>query len=516
MVSESIKEELSGTAVQKANFPEALPPLQGLVDQRKLDRVLVRGVAWTASIKWATQIATWGTTLVVARLLDPSDYGLVGMAALYLNFITLLSDFGLGVAIVTLQDLTDDQVSQLNSIALLLGLFGFAISWALSHPLALFFKTPKLVMVVVVMSIGFVISAFRSVPYALLQKELRFKLLAGIEGLQGIISAISTLVLAFLGFGFWALVLGNLSISVTATALTLLWRRQRFALPRFSMIRKALIYSWHVVVARLNFSLYNNSDFIVAGRVLGEAPLGAYTLAWNLALAPLEKLTHLVNTVTPSVFAAMQSDFVGLRRYLRNITGGLALVIFPATLGMALVAKDFVHLALGSKWDGAVLPLELLALHALIRSNVILLTPMLNVIGEERSVMWNSVCNLIALPAAFYVCSRWGIGGIASAWVVVYPFLALPLYRRAFEKIHISPLEYLGSLWPALSGCMVMAAGVEALKHFLSPVWPLYLRFASEILVGAGAYALALTLLHRDRLRALLRLAGTFRSQTAY
>src|SRR5260370_20678974 len=289
-----------------------------MTDQKNMDRVLIRGVAWTAIVKWATQIATWGTTLVVARLLDPSDYGLVGMAAIYLNLVTLLSEFGLGTAIVTLQDLTDDQVSQLNSLALLLGLFGFTISVVFAHPLALFFKTPKLVMVVIVMILGFVISAFRSVPYALLQKDLRFKLLAGIDGLQGLISAISTLVLAFLGFGFWALVLGNLSISVTGTALTLLWRRQRFAWPRLSMIRKALIYSWPVIIARLNFSLYSNSDFIASCRELGEAPLGAYTLAWNLALAPLEKLTHLVNTVTPSVFSAIQSAFVGLSRYFRT------------------------------------------------------------------------------------------------------------------------------------------------------------------------------------------------------
>jgi O-antigen/teichoic acid export membrane protein len=516
-LSESSKEEPSEIAIaQNIDSREALPSFQGSLDKKKLDSVLVRGVAWTAIVKWATQIATWGTTLIVARLLSPSDYGLVGMAAIYLNLVTYFSEFGLGTAIVTLQDMADDQVSQLNTLSLFLGFLGFAISAVAAHPLGLFFKAPKLPAVVVVMSIGFVVSAIRTVPYAQLQKEMRFKLLATIEGLQGIIQAALTLTLVFLGFGYWALVLGNLSVSLTSTALTMVWRRQRFAWPRFSSIRPALVYSWHILAGRLSWYVYNDSDFIVAGRVLGQAPLGAYTLAWTLAHAPLEKLTTLVNRVTPSIFAAIQTDFPGLRRYLRNITGGLALVIFPATLGMALVSREFVQFAFGSKWSGVVLPLELLALHALIRSNVILLTPVLNVVGEQQFAMWNSLYTLVVLPAAFYVAAiAWGTGGIAGVWVVVYPLVSLPLYWRLFRKIQMSIGEYLGALWPAASGCIVMAATVGGLKLTLGSSRPAYVRFASEILAGAFAYALALICLHRKRLRALFSLIKGSRSQTA-
>jgi len=484
-----------------------------MTDQKNLDRVLVRGIAWTAAVKWLTQIVTWGITLIVARLLAPSDYGLIGMAAICLNFVTLFSEFGLGTAIITLQELSDEQVSQLNSVSLLLGILGFGTAAAGAYPLAIFFKAPKVTLVIIVMSIGFIVSAVRTVPYSLLQKDMHFKLLAVIEGFQSIIQAVSTLVLAFLGFGYWALVLGNLSVSISSTALTLVWRRQRFARPRFSMIREALIYSWHIIVGRLSWYVYNDSDFIVAGRVLGEAPLGAYTLAWTLAHAPLEKLTTLVNRVTPSVFASIQSDFPALRRYLRNITGGLALLIFPATFGMALVAADFVQFALGPKWNGVVLPLELLALHALIRSNVILLTPLLNVIGEARFSMWNNVLTLIILPVSFYIGSRWGTGGIAGVWVVVYPFLASPLFWRVFQRIQMSPKEYFVALWPAVSGCVLMAVAVGVVKRMLSSAWPFYLRLTSEILVGALIYTLALTSMHRDRLRTFFALVKSFRSQ---
>jgi O-antigen/teichoic acid export membrane protein len=474
-------------------------------DLRNLDNVFVRGVAWTAAVKWFTQGITWGMTVIVARLLVPSDYGIVGMAAIYINLFTLFSEFGIGTAVVTLQDLTEDQVSQLNTLSLLLGLLGSLISAAAAVPLGKFFHAPNLPLVVIVLSGGFVVSGFRTVPYSLLQKELRFKLLAVIEGLQGVVQAVVTLTFALLGFEYWALVLGILSFSVTPTVLTLLWRRQNFALPKFSSVRKALVYSRHILIGRLSWSAYNDSDFIIAGRVLGAAPLGAYTLAWTLAHTPLEKLTTLVNRVTPSVFATIQTDHEALGRYLSNITGVMALAIFPATIGMALVAPEFVPVVLGSRWTGVVLPLQVLALHATIRSNVILLAPLLNVIGEERLVMWNSIVAMVVLPVSFYIGSRWGTGGIAACWVVVYPILQIPLFLRIFKRINLPGSGYFRSLWPALSGCMAMTISVEALKLVMKGIWPLYARLIAEIIVGSVVYGLALLLLHRTYLHGIFQ-----------
>src|SRR5215469_1517829 len=479
-----------------------LPRTQDVGD---LDKTLVRGVAWTAAVKWSIQVFTWGTTVVVARVLLPADYGLVGLAALYINLLTLFSEFGIGNAVVTLQDLTGDQLSQLNSLSLFVGLAGFLISASGAKLLGKFFRAPDLPLVVIVLSLGFVISGVRTVPYSLLQKELRFKLLAFIEGLQGIFQALVTLVLAFLGFRYWALVLGILSFSVTPTCLTLLWRRQSFAFPKLSSIRKAVHYSRRILIGRLCWASYDNSDFIVAGRVLGEAPLGAYTLAWTLAQTPLEKLTTLINRVTPSVFAKIQSDSLALRRYLLNISGFMALVVFPAVIGIALVADEFVPVILGPKWNGAILPLELLALHALIRSNVILLTPLLNAIGEERSVMWNSLIAMIVLPIPFYIGSHWGTVGIALGWVTVYPLLQLPLFFRTFRRVNLPASGYLGALWPALSSCALMALAIWALKSwhigFRSP----YMNLGFEIIVGIAVYGTILLLFHRNHLLNMLQ-----------
>jgi PST family polysaccharide transporter len=146
--------------------------------------IFMRGLAWTAAMRWASQLFSWVSTLVVARLLAPEDFGLVSMAAVYLGFLGLLSEFGFGSAIITLRTITPKQIEQLNLAAVMLGVASFAVTCAAAIPLGHFFGSPQLPMIIVVMGLGFVISSFRSVPNALLQRDMSFKSLALIEGIQ--------------------------------------------------------------------------------------------------------------------------------------------------------------------------------------------------------------------------------------------------------------------------------------------------------------------------------------------
>ena len=121
-------------------------------DISRLDRSLASGVAWTAAAKWSTQVLSWASLIAIAHLLSPSDFGLVGMAAIYLGLITIISEFGVGTAVLTLRDLTNEQVAQLNSVSVIFGLAGFGISCAIAGPLGKFFRAPKLPIVVIAMS----------------------------------------------------------------------------------------------------------------------------------------------------------------------------------------------------------------------------------------------------------------------------------------------------------------------------------------------------------------------------
>jgi O-antigen/teichoic acid export membrane protein len=265
----------------------------------------------------------------------------------------------------------------------------------------------------------------------------------------------------------------------------------------------------------MSWYAYSNSDFVVAGRILGQVELGAYTVGWTLANTPIQQITSLVATVTSALLAAVQSEYTMVRRYFLNLTEGLALVTFPLTIGLALVSHEFVFALLGAKWSAVVSPLRLLALYASLRSVTPLLSNVLTVTGETRFGMELSVISVFSYPTAFYVGSHWGITGIAAAWIVIDPLLNLPVYRRVFQKLDVTTRQYLEALRPPLTGCVLMSIALLSMKPFLPAGWPIALRLAVEVIGGGIVYCAALTTFHFTRLRALYERLKAVRSGRA-
>jgi len=265
------------------------------------------------------------------------------------------------------------------------------------------------------------------------------------------------------------------------------------------------------VVSLLASDVYESLDNFTAGRVLGSGALGLYGIAWTLAHVPVEKVTSMVTMVVSSYLVAVKDDLGAVRRYLRNLTQGIALLTFPACVGLGLVAREVVLVVLGHKWEGAIGPLRVLSIYAAFRSIVALLPKVLWAFGDARFVMWNSLAMIFVLGPAFYIGSHWGITGIAWGWVAAYPWVVLFLYREVFAKIEMSVAEYIKSFYPALEGTILMALAVEsagyALPSSLSPL----LRLVVKIAVGVVVYGGVLLLRHRQRVFAFVELAKSFR-----
>jgi PST family polysaccharide transporter len=495
--------------------PSIIPELSApgpVADAHELDQSLVHGIAWTGGANWAGQVLAWASTLVVARLLTPDDYGVVGMASIYLGVITLVSEFGLGSTVITLRDLSESQVAELNGLSVLFGVGSFAVSCAAAIPLGRFFHAPQLPAVVAAMSVAFVITAFKTVPFSLLQREMRFRALALIDTGRAMLLAVSMIALALLGLRYWTLVIGGLLSSVLSTGAALVLRPHRLAWPRWRSLQHAMTFSKHILVSRLSWYAYSNADFLVAGRILGKTALGLYEVGWNLANVPIDKITGLLGQVTPAVFSAVQTDHAALRRYLLTITEGLALITFPACLGLALVAPDFVLLTLGEKWHGAIAPLQLLALSAGFRAVTPLLPQVLNVVGKSRLAMRYAVACVVVLPSGFYLLGqRWGTLGLALVWVLVFPILVLPAYRQVLKTIELSNREYLRALWPAASASVVMGATVLAVKWAVGEPVSRTLSLSAQVVAGAAVYALVCVTMHAKRLATFFRFLRAMR-----
>jgi teichuronic acid exporter len=495
------------TDAANTGIPTGVPATQ------RMDRSLIHSVAWNAAGDWISQIFSWASFLVVTRLLAPSDFGMVAMASTIGPFVQYFSGAGIPRAIVTLRHLTDDDLAQLNSVGLLLGLASFAAAILLALPLAHFYRTPQLALVLVVSCIGLVANGAQTVSNGLLTKAMRFRELSLYAAIGALVAAAATLLFAWAGLGYWALILGNLLAGIVRTVLVMNTRRQTYAFPRWERVWEPLRFSLHVIVSLIALSLYGNLDCFTVGRVLGQTPLGFYSLAMTLAYVPLDKVTTLVTLVIPSYLAAVQHDLAAVRRYLRLLTENLALLTFPACIGLGMVARELIPLALGQKWAGVVGPLEVLSIFAALRSIVALLPKVLTAVGNPRYVMWNDLRAIAIMGPAFYVGSRWGISGVAWAWVAAYPFVLLPLYRKTLATIEMNGGEYVRSLRPAVEGTLVMVAAVACLKYVLPHSMLPAVRLVLEVLLGMASYAATLWMMHRERMLSLLRMAKNFWQQ---
>lgn len=484
-------------------YPSVVPP------EKRTS--LATNLAWRTLANWTSQAVSWAALMVVVRLVSPADFGLVGMSVILYWYLKFVGQFGLPATVIRHRELSQETLAQLNTMGVVFGVGSFLLACLFAWPAALFFKTPRVAAVAVVTCVGLIPIGLRSVPEGLMNLEMRLKTLSLLDALRDILSAVVTVLLAWLGFRYWALVLGNLLPDIVRCAVILIMCPCRFGRPRMATIREPLIFGWRVLVSGFAWSTYNTLDNVTAGRVLGKSALGLYGMAWTLANTPLEKIVSLVTTLVPAYFSRVQNDLSALRRYVWSLTEAIALVTFPTTIGLLLVAREAVPLVMGQKWNGIVAPLQALCVYATIRSIVAILPKVLTTVGKARFVMRVEVSGLVLMPLAFWIGSHWGIRGIAYGWIAAYPIIALAEYWKMIKTIEMQVSDYLRALRPALDGCVAMILAVGSLKWIQRPDqigWP---RLCLEVGVGAAVYISAILILHQSRAKHFLSIARRIR-----
>ncbi len=411
-------------------------PQDSSPEHQNLDRAFVGGVAWTAGAKWISQLVSWPSVLICARLLSPSDFGIVEMAGFYFVVTNIVAEFGVGMAVLQMRELDTAIVAQLNTVALLSGILAFGVSVAAAPLIAAFFRSPQLNLLVVVASLSFILTSFEAIPLGLLQRDMNYRRLSVAESVQAIVTALVSVGCAWAGFAYWSLVLGNLVGRTSNIALTIYWRPSRFAIPRWKQVLVPLRFGMEIAMQRIVGTVTGLSDSMVIGRTLGQSPLGVFRLASNLATTPSEKIGTLVMRVTGPLFARVQTDNALLRRYFLIFSELLSLSCFPLLFGLAIVAPEAVQLLLGSKWAGAAAPLRWLAIYMAIRTLGYLNNQLGTTLRFTRFGMWIALLNFGLMPVAFYIASRGGVGAVAAAWLVMSPATIVPMAapRRSFGR----------------------------------------------------------------------------------
>ncbi|MFO0707448.1 MAG: lipopolysaccharide biosynthesis protein [Nitrospira sp.] len=475
--------------------------------RRELDRTLFHGLAWTAVGRWLAQAISWLATLYVARILSPGDYGLVAMATVPIGLARLIEGLGLDAILLQDRSLSTGELRRLAGAAVCLGTVLTATYVAISVPIALYFQEPQVATIVSVLSLTFILDALQILPRALLQRDLRFRALAWINGWQVVVAAGTMVLAAQAGWTYWALVVNTLIGSSVITVVLFVWEPVMPAWPReISAMTSSMMSGWHMLVSRFAYYGYSSADSAIIGRLLGKDALGIFGFAMTFASLPVREITSLMSGVVPGIFTAIQTDTKELRRYFLLLTETVSYLTLPASLGLALTADDFVPLALGETWNGVIVPLQILSLYMAIFSCQDLLAHVLLWTGRFALNMWLSIFALAVLPVCFYIGAQYGLPGVAVGWLVGFPLSVAPAFVYVSRILDCSWGDYWRAFKPALIGCVAMLSAVTAIKLLLPDSWHHGLRLGIQSSAGAAVYGAVMMGGFGTRVRALYRI----------
>lgn len=289
----------------------------------------------------------------LARLIPPSEYGIMAMALVIINFGMLIRDLGTAAAIIQRKDIDNAIINSIFWLNLYMGL-GIAICIVLFSPLiSYFFREPKLIMVLVCIAIIFPLSSSSSAHLALLERDSKFKKIASIEITSSVIGVFIALFLAYKSFGVYSLVWQTIIFNALSTIQfwkASKWRPTFNKMFDFSGLKEIFGFSANLSIFNLINYFSRNADSFIIGRYMASSVLGAYSLAYRIMLFPIASLTFVATRALFPILSKNQDDHETLKKTYLNCVFSILFIVVPLMSGLAFLSKPFVILVFGKEW----------------------------------------------------------------------------------------------------------------------------------------------------------------------
>lgn len=423
---------------------------------------LARSLFWLVWSRGVVQALSFVSTIVVARLLSPSDYGLMALVSIWTGTLDLLSELGLGAAIIQFRNLDDRDLNACFWLTMGTALLGTIFLYIAAPVLALWFATPPLTIVLQVACFLLPLTAVRVIPDSLLRKRLELDRISQAQILGSLATIPTVLSAAWAGAGVWALIAGAF-VAAFIQAVFLFWHvRWR---PGLRMgggrLGEVLVFSLTTLSGRLCWAVYQQADTFVLGKVAGKDILGFYSMAKELATLPVSRISAVVNQLVFPMMAELQKDQKALRMaFIRGIRL-VSWVTFPVCVGIMVSAEDLVRVVLTEKWLSVTPMLQVMSLYGLVKSVDVFLPPVLLARYRAKFLSVYTAALLVVMSLAFWVgVNWWGVMGVTLAWVTVYPCVMLIMAREALGEIGLPWKEFIAQLRPPLVASIFIAASI--------------------------------------------------------
>lgn len=448
----------------------------------------VKGGFFTVAGQLVTFAMNISSTIILARLLTPEDYGLVAMVTAVTGFVTIFKDLGLSSAVIQKDNINQKEVSTLFWINVFITL-GIALIVSLLAPLLVnFYDEERLLYITLVFSVSIFISGLSLQHNALMKRQMKFQSLSIINTASALVSVICGVLLAWFGFGYWAIVAITAlfpALSTLALWIACDWR------PSFT-IKADNIKSYMKFGAGITgFDMINyfsrNMDNVLIGKFVGSVALGLYTKAYQLLLLPITQLRDPLNSVALPALSTLQHDPDKYRSYYARYLFTLAFFSMPVVAYMAIFSKELILIALGDQWIEVSMIFRILALAAFIQP--LLSTTGLVMISSgniKRYFTWG-VISAVLIVSSFFIGVQYGVDGVAKAYVIITYILLFPTLFYCLRHSPVSVSLFLNQImFPAVYSLICVVA-MFFFRNYFGGINSILLC-ATGFLVGALLY----------------------------
>ncbi|MEW6401726.1 MAG: lipopolysaccharide biosynthesis protein [Chloroflexota bacterium] len=447
------------------------------------------------------------STSILARLLTKTDFGLVAIAVVVINYLAVVKDLGLGVALIQRRESVDDAAHTVFTMNLIMGIGLSALVIPLAPLIAIYFKDPSVTPVLRWLGLSFTVNALGSVHIVWLLRDLDYKrkLIPDMGNTLG--KGLVSIGMAYAGFGVWSLVVGQLVgalISAVLVWVIVPWR-PRLSLHR-SIVGAMLRYGASIMGIDIITAVTDNLDYVIVGRVFGLAQLSIYSLAYRLPeMLLIGNLWVMAGVIFPA-FSTLQGQLDEMRRGFLASVRIVELFAMPVCLGLVIAADPVVRVLFGEQWLEAIPVLRVLAVYAWVYSIGYHVGNVYKAIGRPEILLKLSVIALPVLIASLLVGSRFGLIGIAYGLLFAVVIRRILSINMAIRFVKVTLVDIVREIKPAALGTLMMTPATLVVLYLTSQANP-FLRLTLVALSGVVSYLAALWWFEKDNVLQLVQRA---------
>ncbi len=469
-----------------------------------------RGIVWTFLTFGLSKLGVLVTTSILARLLTKDDFGLVAIAVVATNFLGVIKDLGLGVALIQRRDDVDEAANTVFTINILLGFFLSAIIIPFAPLFAQYFGdgNPMVIPVLRWLGLSFAINSLGSVHNIWLMRELDYRRKFIPDMGNTVVKAAVSIGMAFAGYGVWSLVFGQLLgtlASVILVWIILPWR-PHLSINK-SIARFLIKYGLSILFSDILGVFTDNLDYTIVAWLFGLAPLSIYTLAYRLPEMLVIGNLWVMGGVMFPAFSSMQNRLDELRGGFLTSVRLIELLIVPICLGLVIAADPIVRVLFGEEWLEVIPLLRVLAIYAWIYSLGYHIGDVYKAVGRPDILLKLSIFTVVILVPAMLIGSRFGLIGIAWGHLIAVMIRRIVSLNIATRFVKVSIWDVFKELKPALLGGVVMVPVTLGVLMLTAHV-PSIVQLVAVVAAGALSYLSVLWLVERENLLRVVRMVG--------